>query len=379
MSAAWFVPRETFGKVGLLDERIFYAPEDVEFCARVWRSGLKIWYYPQVSIVHNLQRKTNKRPLTKLGLSHAYGLVRYFWEYQSFFHRALGVELHAAQRGRPKPRYTSVGFADAVKPLQAENGRTRPSNKLRVLFVTEDDPLYVQQFFQVFFAEYTEGEIEIAGVTVQRAFHEPLRKTVERMWKFYGPRDFVRMGLKFANAKFEGRSIVSLARDHAVPVLNTSSVNDPVYVERVKALDIDVVVSVAAPEIFKEGILGAANWGCINIHSGALPVYRGMMPNFWQMLHGETNACITIHEMVPKLDAGAILATLNFPIRARDTLDRVISGTKQQGARLMNDVLRRIHAGTQQRSPLNMADKKYFSFPKSRDVRAFRQRGHRLI
>lgn len=87
ISAAWFVPRETFDRAGLLDERIFYSPEDVEFCARCWKHGLKVWYYPDVEIVHNCQRITSKKPLSKLGLSHAKGLMRYWWEYGSFLHR----------------------------------------------------------------------------------------------------------------------------------------------------------------------------------------------------------------------------------------------------------------------------------------------------
>lgn len=87
ISAAWFVPRETFDRVGLLDERIFYSPEDVEFCARCWRHGLKVWYYPEVEIVHNCQRITSKRPLSKMGLSHMKGLARYWWEYGAFLSR----------------------------------------------------------------------------------------------------------------------------------------------------------------------------------------------------------------------------------------------------------------------------------------------------
>jgi len=87
ISAAWMVPRSTFDRVGLFDEEIFYAPEDVEFCARCWEHGLKVWYYPYVEVVHNCQRITNRRPLSRLGFSHAKGLVRYWRRYRSFLSR----------------------------------------------------------------------------------------------------------------------------------------------------------------------------------------------------------------------------------------------------------------------------------------------------
>lgn len=87
ISAAWFLPRRVLESVGYLDESIFYSPEDVEFCARLWGAGYAIWYCPEVTIVHDCQRLTSKRPFSRLGLSHAQGLVRFWWKYDGFFMR----------------------------------------------------------------------------------------------------------------------------------------------------------------------------------------------------------------------------------------------------------------------------------------------------
>lgn len=251
--------------------------------------------------------------------------------------------------------------------------------KLRLLFVTEDDPLYVIRFFEVFFDEYPRDQIEIVGVSVQEAFHEPIWKTARRMLRFYGPVDFVRLCFRYVGVKLRGDSIAKLAQAKGLPLVACGSVNDPAYIERVREINPDVVASVAAPEIFKKGILGVPALGCINIHSGKLPIYRGMMPNFWQLLHGEKHAVVTVHEMVEKLDAGGILGTLEWPLEARDSLDRVITGTKRDGARLMLDVLLKMKRGEATATPLDMTGKKYFSFPKPADVKAFRQRGHRML
>lgn len=251
--------------------------------------------------------------------------------------------------------------------------------KLRLLFVTEDDPLYVIRFFEVFFDEYPRDQIEIVGVSVQEAFHEPIWKTARRMLRFYGPVDFVRLCFRYVGVKLRGDSIAKLAQAKGLPLVPCGSVNDPAYIERVREIGPDVVASVAAPEIFKKGILGVPSLGCINIHSGKLPIYRGMMPNFWQLLHGEKHAVVTVHEMVEKLDAGGILGTLEWPLEARDSLDRVITGTKRDGARLMLDVLLKMKRGEATAAPLDMTGKKYFSFPKPADVKAFRQRGHRML
>lgn len=87
ISAAWMVPRTTFDRVGLFDEEMFYAPEDVEFCARCWEHGLEVWYYPYVEIVHDCERASVKRQSSRHRLSYAKGLLRYWRRYPSFFSR----------------------------------------------------------------------------------------------------------------------------------------------------------------------------------------------------------------------------------------------------------------------------------------------------
>jgi methionyl-tRNA formyltransferase len=290
--------------------------------------------------------------------------------------RAIGAartfpRLVDGERPPPAPAEMRAGSRSPMAPV-------RPA-KLRVLFVTEDDPLYVIQFFAVFFDAYPRSEIEICGVTISRAFNEPLRATLRRMLGFYGPWGTFRQGLRFLSSKVRARSIESLAASAGIPVVATKSVNEVGYLEKVRAIAPDVIVSVAAPAIFKAELLGLPPLGCINIHSGRLPAYRGMLPTFWQMLRGESAITITVHLMAEKLDLGDVLATRSFALRASDSLDRVIRETKREGARLVLRVLRDLRDGKAAPQPLTMDGSEYFSFPKRKDVRAFRRRGHRLL
>ncbi len=255
------------------------------------------------------------------------------------------------------------------------------SAPLRVLLVTENDPLYVRQFFDVFFAELPRDRVDLVGVTVSRAFHEPLAKTARRVHRFYGTVDFLRLLPRYILAKLTGQSIGRLAERRGFPLLPAVSVNSQEYIDRVKALRPEMIVSVAAPEIFKSPLLQVASIGCLNIHSGKIPEYRGMMPTFWQMLEGKPFVTVTVHEMVPKLDAGGVVDTFEFPLKERDSLDRVISGTKQEGARLMIRVLERIAASRSMpdATPLDMSKARLFKFPQPADVARFRARGHRML
>jgi len=84
-SACWLLKREILDIVGYFDERIFYSPEDVDYCMRINRKGLKVIYYPDILIYHHCQRITHKNPLSRHSLSHMLGLLYYFMKYKYLF------------------------------------------------------------------------------------------------------------------------------------------------------------------------------------------------------------------------------------------------------------------------------------------------------
>ena len=85
MSACWLVRPEVFEKAGLLDERIFYAPEDAEFCIRVWKAGYQSAYCPEVSIIHEWQRLSKKKLISRMNWEHLKGLAYMFKKHRYLF------------------------------------------------------------------------------------------------------------------------------------------------------------------------------------------------------------------------------------------------------------------------------------------------------
>ena len=96
ISAFWMMSRETFEAVGPLDERIFYAPEDVDYCLRVWKAGFQVFYDPRVSIVHDAHEKSRGSRINFFTLSHLKGLLYFFVKHRYAFglkrlHRRLAI------------------------------------------------------------------------------------------------------------------------------------------------------------------------------------------------------------------------------------------------------------------------------------------------
>jgi GT2 family glycosyltransferase len=87
ISAFWMMPRAAVETVGLLDEGFFYAPEDVDYCIRVWKAGFRILYVPHATAVHHTQELSRGFRLNQSTFRHIQGLVRYFRKHGYLFRR----------------------------------------------------------------------------------------------------------------------------------------------------------------------------------------------------------------------------------------------------------------------------------------------------
>jgi methionyl-tRNA formyltransferase len=261
---------------------------------------------------------------------------------------------------------------------------------LKVLFITQDDPIYVREFFDAFLA-LDRADIMLEGIVLAPPMGKRrLVDLVVQMWNFYGPVDFVRMGLRFVKTRATARlplplrpgrgvTISQIAASYGLPAQQVIDLNDPQFVQTVKHRQIDVLVSVAAPQIIKGPLIDAPRLACINIHNGKLPMYRGMLPNFWQMYDGLTSVGTTVHRINAGIDDGPILAQDETQLLPYETLDSVIRRTKRSGAKLVLDVLRQLRDGTAIEEPNDRESGSYHSFPTKADVAEFRRRGYRLL
>jgi methionyl-tRNA formyltransferase len=169
------------------------------------------------------------------------------------------------------------------------------------------------------------------------------------------------------------------ASRHGVRILHVEDINSPETVAWLTSIRPKMMVSVAASQIFRSEVLEIPELGCINLHSSPLPKYRGMMPNFWAMWHGDTRTCVTVHRMVPKLDAGEIILQKEVPIHPHDTLHDLMQRSKVIGGQALVEAAEIITAGIAQPRPLNLEEGSYFHFPTRGDAKKLRKLGHRLI
>lgn len=69
--------RRTYARVGPFDEKIFYGPDDTDYCLRVGKLGKRIDYLPGVTAIHSGGWK-RRSLFSRLGRQH-FKAIRYFW------------------------------------------------------------------------------------------------------------------------------------------------------------------------------------------------------------------------------------------------------------------------------------------------------------
>jgi len=87
IGACQMIKREAYEKVGPIDSRIFYGPEDVDYCLRVWQAGYRVVYNPEAVIVHAERRVTRKSWFKRTTWEHVKGLAYYFFKHRYLFSR----------------------------------------------------------------------------------------------------------------------------------------------------------------------------------------------------------------------------------------------------------------------------------------------------
>lgn len=87
ISAVWAMRAELLNEVGLLDERIFYAPEDVDYCIRTWKSGYEVLFDPSITCIHHTQEISRGLKLNAATMHHILGLMYYFRKHRYIFRK----------------------------------------------------------------------------------------------------------------------------------------------------------------------------------------------------------------------------------------------------------------------------------------------------
>lgn len=122
---------------------------------------------------------------------------------------------------------------------------------------------------------------------------------------------------------------------HGLLVLQPEKISGSEEMEKIIALQPDVIITAAFGQFLPEKLLQAPVHGAINVHASLLPKHRGGAPVHYSIINGEKETGVTIMEMIKKMDAGGIYAQESLPITKQDDVGTMFEKLSALGKQLL--------------------------------------------
>jgi len=142
--------------------------------------------------------------------------------------------------------------------------------------------------------------------------------------------------------KLKASPVKQLAVASGIEVFQPETLKEADVQVRIAAENADVMIVAAYGLIIPTSVLNMPRYGCYNIHASLLPRWRGAAPIQRALLAGDSETGVTIMEVVPALDAGAMVSRGVLPITGRDTAQTLHDGLANIGARLMVEAMQQL-------------------------------------
>ena len=187
-----------------------------------------------------------------------------------------------------------------------------------------------------------------------------------------------RAGLPDDGARF--LAFGELEARRGIPVRALPSPNAGEGLEVLRAFAPDLVLTIRYGAILKAPAIAVPRLGVLNLHSGLLPAYRGVLATFRALVNGDADIGCTLHCIDDgTIDTGEVVAQARVPARREWSLLRHILALYPPGTALVAEALARLSAGERLSSrPQGTAGAAYYSWPTAEEWAEFARRGWRV-
>jgi len=134
--------------------------------------------------------------------------------------------------------------------------------------------------------------------------------------------------------------VAAYAREHGLPLWQTSSLRGADAETRLRAVNADAMALAAFAALVPVNLLELTPAGILNVHPSVLPRWRGASPIQAALLAGDKGTGVSIIKLVEALDAGPLLLQELVPIAPEDDYVTLEPRLAAVGSRLLLRALR---------------------------------------
>lgn len=139
--------------------------------------------------------------------------------------------------------------------------------------------------------------------------------------------------------------LIRYAQENDIPIILNKNINCKDYLEAIRELKPDLLVSMSFNQIFKSEILNLAPLKIINCHAGKLPFYRGRNILNWALINDEKEFGITVHYVDEGIDTGDIIVQHTYPITDDDDYRTLLEKAHVECAKVLYEAIELIKQG----------------------------------
>jgi peptidoglycan/xylan/chitin deacetylase (PgdA/CDA1 family) len=203
-------------------------------------------------------------------------------------------------------------------------------------------------------------------------FWEGICDTVEAWASRVVPEQEVK---KLLRESFPGRpfSLEDFTRLYGIPLIDVGNLNNQPSRESLQQLQPDLGI-VVGTRVLKPATFSLPRLGCINLHKGRVPEYRGQPAGFWEIYDHQRDAGVTVHFVDDGLDTGDVVGEAVVPIHRKDSPDTLRQKLDLCGADLLAHCVSQLADGTAIRRPQPKSNHKPRTSPTRRQRLAVQQK-----
>jgi len=168
------------------------------------------------------------------------------------------------------------------------------------------------------------------------------------------------------------QTYAEISEQYAMEIATLNEINSPAGITTIKAFSADLIISIRYGVILKKSVIALAKHGVINLHSGRLPNYRGVMATFWALLNGDKQLATSLHFIADNtIDTGGIIANSTLAVQPGKSYLWHVLSLYIGGCQLLEQALKTLERGGKLSTVKQSSQGDYFSFPSAEQTTAF--------
>jgi len=159
-----------------------------------------------------------------------------------------------------------------------------------------------------------------------------------------------------------------------------NDINSATSIQMLQGLELDLILSVRYGRILQPSVIQLPKLGVLNLHSGLLPQYRGVMATFYAMLNNEKQIGTSLHYIQDAgIDTGDLVSLNSINTDYSQSYLTNVLNLYPKGCAAILETVEQLRQG--QTLPVLPKEGKghYYSFPELQHIQQFSQQGFKLV